>query len=161
MIHENKIDKIMKKQIKTIIIALVFGTITSNAQSVMANGLVTKNTVAKSTIELTSFVNKKAKQVSKKNNEDIKKYTEIVNLFNSSTVAFYNLKDSEKKEFLVAAKSLSASLDGMRKSEAKIWSKKINLNQSVFEFIWSSKNLVSKEIEFVEIPSVSQALTSL
>lgn len=161
MIHENKIDKIMKKQIRTIIIALVFGTITANAQSVMANELVTKNTVAKSTIELTAFVNKKAKKVSKKNNEDIIKYTKIVNLFNSSTVAFYNLEDSEKKEFLVAAKSLSASLGGMRKSEAKIWSKKINLNQSVFEFIWSSKGLVSNEVEFIEIPLANQALTSL
>lgn len=161
MIHENKIDKIMKMQIKTIIIALLFGTISSNAQSVMANGLVTKNTAAKSTIELTEFVNKKAKKVSKKNNEEIKKYSKVVNLFNSSTVAFYNLKDSEKKEFLLAARKLSTSLDGMRKSEAKIWAKKINLNQSVFEFIWSSKSLVPEVVEFVEIPSVNQVLISL
>lgn len=161
MIHENKIDKIMKMQIKTIIIALLFGTISSNAQSVMANGLVTKNTAAKSTIELTEFVNKKAKKVSKKNNEEIKKYSKVVNLFNSSTVAFYNLKDSEKKEFLLAARKLSTSLEGMRISEAKIWAKKINLNQSVFEFIWSSKSLVPEVVEFVEIPSVNQVLISL
>ena len=151
----------MKKQIKTIIIALVFGTITSNAQSVLANGLASKSTVAKSTIELTTFVNKKAKKVSKKNMEELKKYTEIVNLFNSSTVGFYNLKDSDKKEFLVAAKNLSASLGGMRKSEAKTWAKKINLNHSVFEFIWSSSNNISNEVEMVDIPSVNQALTSL
>ena len=161
MIHEKNIDKIMKKQIKTIIIALTLGTITSNAQSVMANGIAAVNTGSKSTTELTTFVNKKAKKVSKNNNDDIKKYTEIVNLFNSSTVAFYHLKDSDRKEFAVAAKSLSASLEGMRKSEAKIWAKKINLNQSVFEFIWSSKGLVSNEVEFVEIPSASPALTSL
>jgi hypothetical protein len=151
----------MKKQIRTIIIALVLGTITANAQGVMANGLTHKKASVNATSELTNFVNKKAKKISKRNIEELNKYTEIVNLYHTSNVDFYNLSEADRKEFLAASKILSEQLSGLRKSQAKVLASKINLNKSVFEFIWSSKNNHISVDESIEIPTMVSEVTAL
>lgn len=149
----------MKKQFKAIILALVFGTISANAQGSLS--LVGENYSVNSTNEFSNFVNTKARKVSRKNNEDLKTYVQVVNLYHNSSVSFYNLDEAKKAEFIEASAILSSKLGGMRKSEAKAWAKNIELNQSIFEFIWSSKKAISTDNEIMEVPAVVENVTSL
>ncbi|MCP9764732.1 hypothetical protein [Lacihabitans soyangensis] len=151
----------MKKQFKAVILALVFGTVSGNAQVSYANNISGDRLAVNSATEFSTFVKAKARKVSRKNDEDLKKYLEVVNLYHNSSVAFYNLSDAQKAEFMEASATLSDKLSGMSRKEAKAWSQKVQLNKSVFEFIWSSKNTISTESEVSEVPAVVDAVTSL
>ncbi|HLO43135.1 MAG TPA: hypothetical protein VK175_02305 [Leadbetterella sp.] len=151
----------MKKQFKAVILALVFGTISGNAQVGYANNISGDKLAVNSATEFSTFVNAKARKVSRKNDEDLKKYLEVVNLYHNSSVAFYNLNEAQKAEFMEASATLSEKLNGMSRKEAKAWAQKVELNKSVFEFIWSSKKSISTDAEMVELPSPAVAITSL
>jgi hypothetical protein len=151
----------MKKQFKAVILALVFGTVSGNAQVSYANNISGDRLAVNSATEFSTFVKAKARKVSRKNDEDLKKYLEVVNLYHNSSVAFYNLSDAQKAEFMEASATLSDKLSGISRKEAKAWSQKVQLNKSVFEFIWSSKNTISTESEVSEVPAVVDAVTSL
>ena len=151
----------MKKQIKAIILAVVLGTISGNAQVAQAKSISGDKLAVNTATEFSTYVNSKARKVSRKNDQDLKKYLEVVNLYHNSSVAFYNLSDAQKAEFMEASATLSHKLSGMSKKEAKAWAKKVDLNKSVFEFIWSSKKTISTEMEIVELPSPIVAITSL
>jgi hypothetical protein len=162
MIHKNKIDKIMTNYLKTIFLGLVLGTMTVNAQGVMAHGLAPKTSSAEiTTTDFSKFVNKKAKKIARKNTAEIVQYNKVVDLFNTSTVAFFNLNESDKVEFINASNNLSNKLANMSKSEAKTWAKTIAINKAIFEFIWASKNIAANDNEIIEIPVTSESLTSL
>lgn len=151
----------MKKQIKAVVLALIFGTFTVNAQNQNAILSVTDRIVSSSTGEFTSFVNSKAKKVSRRNSEDLKKYVDVVNLYHNSSVAFYNLNEAQKAEFMNASANLSEKLGSMRKSEARNWAQKIQLNKTVFEYIWSTKNTNQGDFELTEVPNEVEPVTSL
>lgn len=151
----------MKKQFKAVILALVFGTVSGSAQVGYANNISGDRLAVNSSTEFSTFVKSKARKVSRKNDEDLKKYLEVVNLYHNSSVAFYNLNEAQKAEFMEASATLSDKLSGMSRKEAKAWSQKVQLNKSVFEFIWSSKNTISTESEVSEVPAVVDAVTSL
>lgn len=151
----------MKKQFKAVILALVFGTVSGSAQVGYANNISGDRLAINSATEFSTFVKSKARKVSRKNDEDLKKYLEVVNLYHNSSVAFYNLSDAQKAEFMEASATLSQKLNGMSRKEAKAWSQKVQLNKSVFEFIWSSKNTTSTETEMTEVPAVADVVTSL
>lgn len=151
----------MKKHFKAIILALVFGTISSSAQVGHATKVSGDKLAVNSATEFSTFVNAKARKVSRKNDEDLKKYLDVVNLYHNSSVAFYNLNEAQKAEFMEASATLSQKLSGMSRKEAKAWAQKVELNKSVFEFIWSSKKSISTETEMVELPTSVVAITSL
>ncbi|MBK6979203.1 MAG: hypothetical protein IPH28_20600 [Cytophagaceae bacterium] len=151
----------MKKQIKAVVLALIFGTFTVNAQNHNSILSVTDRIVTGNTGEFTSYVNSKAKKVSRRNSEDLKKYVEVVNLYHNSSVAFYNLNEAQKAEFMNASANLSEKLGSMRKSEARNWAQKIQLNKTVFDFIWSSKNAGNGDFELTEVPNEVEPVTSL
>lgn len=151
----------MKKHFKAIILAVVFGTVLGSAQAGYANEISGDRLAVNSTTEFSTFVKSKARKVSRKNDEDLKKYLEVVNLYHNSSVAFFNLSDAQKAEFMEASATLSDKLSGISRKEAKAWSQKVQLNKSVFEFIWSSKNTISTETEMTEVPAVVDAVTSL
>jgi len=114
-----------------------------------------------SATEFSTFVKSKARKVSRKNDEDLKKYLEVVNLYHNSSVAFYNLNEAQKAEFMEASATISQKLNGLSRKEAKAWAQKVQLNKSVFEFIWSSKKSITTDAEMVELPSSVVAITSL
>ena len=151
----------MKKQIKAVVLALIFGTFTVNAQNHNSILSVTDRIVTGNTGEFTSYVNSKAKKVSRRNSEDLKKYVEVVNLYHNSSVAFYNLNEAQKAEFMNASANLSEKLGSMRKSEARNWAQKIQLNKTVFDFIWSSKHAGNGDFELTEVPNEVEPVTSL
>ncbi len=153
----------MKSSIKLTIFALVFGSITGSAQTVIAKE--TKQytpLVAGSDVEFTNFMNKKAKKFIDQNDADWRTFVSVVNLYNNSTVSFYSLDESVRKEFLVASERIAGKLGDMRKSEAKEWSKKVKVTSSVFNFIWNTKTASQPSQEEIVIPALNQvALQSI
>lgn len=151
----------MKKQFKAVILALVFGTVSGSAQVGYANIISGDKLAVNNATEFSTFVKSKARKVSRKNDEDLKKYLEVVNLYHTSSVAFYNLNEAQKAEFMEASATISQKLNGLSRKEAKAWAQKVELNKSVFEFIWSSKKSITTDAEMVELPSSVVAITSI
>ncbi|MCP9770799.1 hypothetical protein EGI22_23085 [Lacihabitans sp. LS3-19] len=151
----------MKKQFRAIILVLALGTFSANAQAGINTKVSGDKLTASSANEFSTFVNTKARKVSRKNDVDLKKYLEVVNLYHNSPVAFFNLDEANKAEFNNASALLSEKLNGMRKKEAKNWAKSIQLNKSVFQFIWSNRNTPTNVIEITPAQALVDAVTSL
>jgi hypothetical protein len=151
----------MKKQIRAIILVLVLGTFSANAQAGVNTKIAGDKLTASSANEFSTFVNTKARKLSRDNNVDLKKYLEVVSLYHNSPVTFFNLSEAAKAEFNEASTLLSEKLNGLRKKEAKNWAKSVQLNKSVFQFIWSNRNSLSNEAEITPAQAVADAVTSL
>jgi hypothetical protein len=151
----------MKKQIRAIILVLVSGTFSANAQAGVNTKISGDKLTASSANELSTFVNTKARKLSRNNNVDLKKYLEVVSLYHNSPVTFFNLNEATRGEFNEVSALLSEKLNGLRKKEAKKWAKSIQLNNSVFQFIWSNRNAISNEAEITPPQAVVDATTSL
>ena len=151
----------MKQQIKAIILVLVLGTFSANAQAGVNTNITSDKLTASSAIDLSTFVNTKARKLSRNNSVDLNKYLEVVRLYHHSPVAFFNLNETAREEFNQASALLSEKLNGLRKKEAKKWAKSIQLNKSVFQFIWSNRNAISNEAEITPPQAVVDAITSL
>lgn len=151
----------MKKHFKAIILVLVLGTFSAQAQASNNTKVSGDKLTATGANEFSTFVNTKARKVSRKNDVDLKKYLEVVNLYHNSPVAFFNLDEASKAEFNEASATLSEKLNGLRKKEAKNWAKSIQLNKSVFQFIWSNRNTISNEVEITPAQAIVDAVTSL
>ncbi|NBA86286.1 hypothetical protein GVN16_10965 [Emticicia sp. CRIBPO] len=146
----------MKSSIKLIIFALVFGSITGSAQTVVARE--TKQytpLVASSGVEFSNFMNKKAKKFISQNDTDWRIFTAVVDLYNNSTVGFYSLDESVRNDFFASSERITAKLNGMRKSEAKEWAKTVKLTSSVFKFIWDNKANALPVNEEIIVPALN------
>lgn len=145
----------MKSSIKTIIFALVFGSITGSAQTVTANEAKQYTPLAAgSDVEFSNFMNKKAKKFINQNDADWRIFVAVVDMYNNSTVGFYSLDKSVRDDFFASSDRIAAKLKGMRKSEAKEWAKKVELTTSVFNFIWNSKTTAPVNEEIV-VPALN------
>ncbi len=161
MIHKNKIDEIMKKQIKAIIIAVIFGTFSINAQA--SEGVKNASTFlsVNNTEVLAKFVNKKGKKIAKRYNINLVDYLKVVDLYYTSPSEFYNLSQDQKQKFTNSSVLLNKKFNTMRGDETKDWANKIDLYNSVFEIIWNAQSGIVIPEGVSDVPSTTNTVTTL
>lgn len=82
-------------------------------------------------------------------------YNEVVNTFNNANGQFQNLSMEEKNDFLMATAHIKARLSHHNDIRATEKLKQINLTESIFRFVWTSKELDEGIDINIEIPKAS------
>ncbi|MGR3812052.1 hypothetical protein [Jiulongibacter sp. NS-SX5] len=98
-------------------------------------------------------MNTKAKRYVKKNDKEWADFNKVVRLYNSSTGKFLSLSDQEKEDFYSAVASINSKLSRMKKEEAQLWLKKVDVTEKIFSFLWQERN-IAEPVELFELPSV-------
>lgn len=151
----------MNNSIKSVIFAFVLGSLFTTTNIVKANDRDSANNnalLAKGAeVSFADFMNKNAKNFVKK--EDWNIFTEVVTLYNASPSKFLKTSAAKKEEFNAAVANIQAKLSKMRKDEAKVWLKKVNVTASVINFLWNNKMDVAPiETEELVAPEVIEMI---
>jgi hypothetical protein len=150
----------MKNSLKSVIFALVFGSLLTTANIVKANDRDSANNevilVRGAEVNFADFMSKKAKKLVK--TEDWNIFTQVVTLYNASPSKFMTLSADKKEAFSTAVKNIEAKLSKVRGEEAKVWSKKVKTTAAVINVLWNYQSNESNETEQVETPAVIEML---
>lgn len=132
----------MKKSIKTIIFAVVFGvSITgANATTRSEQNPVTSDVLLANgnEVRFAEYMNQKASRFINKK-IDWKLFNEIVTLYNTSPSKFMSVDESKKSEFVQVSNQICAKLAKKNSSEAKEWCKKVQTTSEVIKYLWTNK----------------------
>jgi hypothetical protein len=151
----------MKKSLKTIIFALVFGSFMTTANIVKANDRdsVTNEVILVRGAEASfaNFMTKNAKKLVKTNDWNI--FKEVVTLYNVSPSKFMTLSADKKEAFITAVENIEIKLIKLRGNKAKIWNDKVTKTASVIKVLWNyQSNVESKDIEQTVAPEAIEML---
>jgi hypothetical protein len=79
-------------------------------------------------------------------------YNEVVRIFNTANGQFQNLSADEKNDFMLATEHIKVRLSHHNDVQASEKLKEVYLTESIFRFVWSSKD-ISEGIDVnMEIP---------
>lgn len=150
----------MKRQIKSVIFAVLFGSFITLPNIVKAND---RDSARKEVIlargaevDFASFMNKNAKKVVKSENWAI--FTEVVTLYNTSPSKLMAISAEKKEAFNEAVAAINVKLQKSNKANAQDWKRKVNVTASVINYLWNYKVSVEPSQEEVETPTVFEML---
>lgn len=151
----------MKNSLKTIIFALVFGSLLTTANIVKANDRDSaKNEVILvrgAEANFADFMSKKAKKLVKTNDWNV--FTEVVTLYNASPSKFMTLSADKKVAFITAVENIEVKLNKVRGSEAKVWKQKVTTTAAVIKVLWNyQSNVESTDTEQTVAPAAIEML---
>jgi hypothetical protein len=150
----------MKNSFKSVIFALVLGSLLTTANIVKANDRDSANNeiilVRGAEVNFADFMSKKAKKLVK--TEDWNIFTQVVTLYNASPSKFMTMSADKKEAFGAAVKNIEAKLSKVRGEEAKAWKKKVTTTAAVINVLWNYQSNESNETEQVETPAVIEML---
>ncbi|MFY7908625.1 MAG: hypothetical protein ACOVO2_03680 [Emticicia sp.] len=151
----------MKNSFKSVIFALVFGSLLTTANIVKANDRDSaKNEVILvrgAEANFANFMTKNAKKLVKTNDWNI--FTEVVTLYNASPSKFMTLSADKKEAFIKAVESIEVKLNKVRGSEAKVWKQKVTTTASVIKVLWNyQSNVESTDTQQAEAPVAIEML---
>lgn len=151
----------MKNSFKSVIFALVFGSLLTTANIVKANDRDSaKNEVILvrgAEANFANFMTKNAKKLVKTNDWNI--FTEVVTLYNVSPSKFMTLSTDKKEAFIKAVESIEVKLNKVRGSEAKVWKQKVTTTASVIKVLWNyQSNVESTDTQQAEAPVAIEML---
>ncbi|GGD77639.1 hypothetical protein GCM10011514_46930 [Emticicia aquatilis] len=151
----------MKNSFKSVIFALVFGSLLTTANIVKANDRDSaKNEVILvrgAEASFANFMTKNAKKLVKTNDWNV--FTEVVTLYNASPSKFITLSADKKAAFITAVENIEVKLNKVRGSEAKVWKQKVTTTASVIKVLWNyQSNVESTDTQQAEAPVAIEML---
>jgi hypothetical protein len=131
----------MKKLIKSVTFAVVFGSLFTTTNISYAND---RDTAVKGTLlvrgaenKFADFMNQKAKRFVKK--EDWGFFEQVVTLYNVAPSKLLLANSETKLAFNEAVKNIDKKLERLISDEAKAWRKNVQLTDKVINFLWNNK----------------------
>ncbi|MER0440962.1 hypothetical protein [Emticicia sp. W12TSBA100-4] len=151
----------MKNSFKSVIFALVFGSLLTTANIVKANDRDSaKNEVILvrgAEASFANFMTKNAKKLVKTNDWNV--FTEVVTLYNASPSKFMTLSADKKAAFITAVENIEVKLNKVRGSEAKVWKQKVTTTAAVIKVLWNyQSNVESTDTEQAVAPAAIEML---
>ena len=151
----------MKNSFKSVIFALVFGSLLTTANIVKANDRDSaKNEVILvrgAEASFANFMTKNAKKLVKTNDWNV--FTEVVTLYNASPSKFMTLSADKKAAFITAVENIEVKLNKVRGSEAKVWKQKVSTTAAVIKVLWNyQSNVESTDTQQAEAPVAIEML---
>lgn len=151
----------MKNSFKSVIFALVFGSLLTTANIVKANDRDSaKNEVILvrgAEASFANFMTKNAKKLVKTNDWNV--FTEVVTLYNASPSKFMTLSADKKAAFITAVENIEVKLNKVRGSEAKVWKQKVTTTAAVIKVLWNYQlNVESTDTEQTVAPAAIEML---
>ncbi len=151
----------MKNSFKSIIFAVLLGSLTTIANSANANDRYSAANevilVRGAEVNFADFMSKKAKKVV--NSDNWNNFTEVVTLYNVSPSKFLTVSTDKKQAFNESVEQILISLDKKSGSNAKAWKAKVERTAAVINALWNYQVKSEEvEIEQVEAPVLIEAL---
>ena len=144
---------------KIITFAIVLSALISGVGSAKAEDSVRVNhniyLAGGSDFDFKVFMTKEARRFVRKNDKEWATFNNIVRLYNNSTGKFLLISEDEKAEFYLAATSIKNKLSNMRNKDAQLWSKKVDVTEKVFTFLWENQTEERPFEELYELPLIS------
>ena len=151
----------MKNSFKSVIFALVFGSLLTTANIVKANDRDSATNevilVRGAEANFANFMTKNAKKLVKTNDWNV--FTEVVTLYNASPSKFMTLSADKKEAFVTAVENIEVKLNKVRGSEAKVWKQKVSTTAAVIKVLWNyQSNVESTDTQQAEAPVAIEML---
>ncbi len=151
----------MKNSFKSVIFALVFGSLLTTANIVKANDRDSATNevilVRGAEANFANFMTKNAKKLVKTNDWNV--FTEVVTLYNASPSKFMTLSADKKAAFITAVENIEVKLNKVRGSEAKVWKQKVSTTAAVIKVLWNyQSNVESTDTQQAEAPVAIEML---
>ena len=151
----------MKNSFKSVIFALVFGSLLTTANIVKANDRDSATNevilVRGAEANFANFMTKNAKKLVKTNDWNV--FTEVVTLYNASPSKFMTLSADKKAAFITAVENIEVKLNKVRGSEAKVWKQKVSTTAAVIKVLWNyQSNVESTDTEQTVAPAAIEML---
>lgn len=151
----------MKNSFKSVIFALVFGSLLTTANIVKANDRDSATNevilVRGAEANFANFMTKNAKKLVKTSDWNV--FTEVVTLYNASPSKFMTLSADKKGAFVTAVENIEVKLSKVRGSEAKVWKQKVSTTAAVIKVLWNyQSNVESTDTQQAEAPVAIEML---
>lgn len=148
----------MKKRMifASMVAATMIANVTAKAETVSTTTLdsnITKTTTEAGKLlvngkekELNSFINTQLPHLA--TTKEFAIIDRVLNIYNSNSSAFFNLKATDKEEFNKAITIFAKNLENIKTFEAKNWLNKVKYTANTINFLWSVNQI---EIEDLNI----------
>lgn len=134
----------MKISVKSVIFAVIFGSLLFSANIVNANDQDSAKgevmLVKGAEVNFANFMSKKAKKFVK--TEDWVIFVNVVKLYNNSPAKFMALSSTQKAAFNEAASRIEEKVADLRGDEAKVWRHKVVATTKIINVLWNYQSNV-------------------
>lgn len=146
----------MSKIVSTFVIAIAVTLVSLNVTASSFEREYSSSYLAEgSEFSFKIYMNQNAKRFIKKNTDEWSEFNNVVRLFNQSQGQFLNLSETKKAEFLKASSEIKTYLNKKNNANAQEWSRKVELTEAVYEFLWNTREHPLELPENITPPSVS------
>jgi hypothetical protein len=78
---------------------------------------------------------------------EVKVFNKVLEAYNNNSTAFFNISESQKKDFYVGAEILTKYLNKSETNQSKNWLNSLEVTQNIINFLWTAEK---EQIKIVE-----------